>query len=53
MVLQPGLDLLLPGGKERLEYSNIPESFKGLPIALISAAFVSLAFFGFQGLLGI
>jgi len=34
-----------------LEYSNIPESFKGLPIALISAAFVSLAFFGFQGLL--
>jgi len=41
------------GVRERLEYSNIPESFKGLPIALISAAFVSLAFFGFQGLLGI
>lgn len=45
--------ILFAGVRERLEYSNIPESFKGLPIALISAAFVSLAFFGFQGLLGI
>jgi len=45
--------VLFAGVREKLEYSNIPESFKGLPIALISAAFVSLAFFGFQGLLGI
>ncbi|GAE88525.1 electron transport complex subunit RsxA [Acetivibrio straminisolvens] len=45
--------ILFAGVREKLEYSNIPESFKGLPIALISAAFVSLAFFGFQGLLGI
>lgn len=43
--------VLFAGVRERLEYSDIPESLKGFPISLISAALVSLAFFGFQGLL--
>jgi electron transport complex, RnfABCDGE type, A subunit len=42
--------VLFAGIRERLEYSDIPEALKGFPISLISAALVSLAFFGFQGL---
>ncbi len=42
--------ILFAGVRERLELSDIPETFKGLPITLVAAALVSLAFFGFQGL---
>lgn len=42
--------ILFSGIREKLETSNIPECFKGLPIALIAAGFISLAFMGFQGL---
>ena len=34
----------------RLETSNVPKAFKGLPIALITAAIMALAFMGLQGL---
>lgn len=43
--------VLFAGIRERLEYADIPDSFKGLPISLVAAAFVSLAFTGFQGLI--
>lgn len=36
--------------RERLEYADIPESFKGAPIGLITAGLMSLAFMGFTGL---
>jgi electron transport complex protein RnfA len=42
--------VLFAGVRERLEKCDIPESLKGVPISLISAALVSVAFFGFQGL---
>jgi len=42
--------ILFAGVRERIEQSDIPESLKGVPIALIAAALVSVAFFGFQGL---
>lgn len=42
--------VLFSGIRERLETADVPKAFKGLPIALISAAFLSLAFMGFQGL---
>ncbi len=42
--------ILFSGIRERLETADVPKAFKGLPIALISAAFLSLAFMGFQGL---
>ncbi|WP_010246509.1 electron transport complex subunit RsxA [Acetivibrio cellulolyticus] len=45
--------VLFAGVRERLEYSDIPESLKGLPISLIAAALVSMAFLGFKGLFGI
>ena len=38
--------------RERLEHANVPESFKGLPIALITAGLMSLAFMGFGGITG-
>ena len=53
--LGAGLGFLLAmfifaGVRSRLESSDIPESLKGLPITLISAAIVSLSFLGFSGL---
>ena len=42
--------VLFAGVRSRIENCPSPESFKGLPITLISAAIVSLAFFGFAGI---
>jgi len=42
--------ILFSGVRERLETSKVATSFKGLPIALISAAFIALSFMGFQGM---
>ncbi len=55
--LGAGLGFLLAmfifaGVRSRLETSDIPESLKGLPITLISAAIVSLSFLGFAGIVG-
>lgn len=44
--------VLFAGVRSRLEKSDIPESLKGLPITLISAAIVSLSFLGFAGIVG-
>ncbi|MBQ2274181.1 MAG: RnfABCDGE type electron transport complex subunit A [Acutalibacteraceae bacterium] len=41
--------VLFSGVRSRINDSEIPESFKGLPATLIAASFVSLAFFGFAG----
>lgn len=41
---------IFSGVRTRLETSNIPESLKGLPITLVSAAIVSLSFLGFAGI---
>ena len=42
--------LLFAAVRERLEYSEVPKFFEGLPIALITAALVALAFSGFAGI---
>lgn len=42
--------VLFAGIRERLELSSIPKTFQGFPIALISAALMSIAFMGFSGL---
>ena len=41
--------VLLAGVRERLELSDVPKGLKGLPIALISAGLIALAFLGFSG----
>ena len=38
--------------RTRLETANTPKAFKGLPIALITAAIMALALMGLQGLFG-
>lgn len=45
--------ILFSGVRERIETNDIPMAFQGLPITLIAAALVSVAFIGFQGLFGI
>ena len=36
--------------RERLEMADVPTSFRGLPIALMTAGIMSLAFMGFSGI---
>lgn len=41
--------ILMSGIRERLDITDVPESFKGIPIAFIVASLMSLAFMGFSG----
>ena len=41
--------VLFAGVRSRIENCPAPKAFKGLPITLIAASIVSLAFFGFAG----
>ena len=43
--------VMFSGGRSTIEGSDIPESFKGLPITLIAAAITSLSFMGFGGVI--
>ncbi|MGI6606070.1 MAG: electron transport complex subunit RsxA [Peptococcia bacterium] len=43
--------ILFAGIRERLEDADIPKSMQGMPIALVTAALMSIAFLGFTGLL--
>lgn len=43
--------VVLAGIREKMEYNDIPESFKGMPIVLITAGLMAIAFCGFSGLL--
>ena len=43
--------VIFSGVRGRVEEAEPPQSFEGLPITLISAAIVSLSFFGFTGVL--
>ncbi|MBQ6993674.1 MAG: RnfABCDGE type electron transport complex subunit A [Lachnospiraceae bacterium] len=43
--------VILAGIREKMEYNDIPESFQGMPIVLITAGLMAIAFCGFSGLL--
>lgn len=43
--------VILAGIREKLKYNDIPESFQGMPIVLITAGLMAIAFCGFSGLL--
>jgi electron transport complex protein RnfA len=43
--------VIFSGIREYTENTDPPESFKGLPITLISAAILSFSFFGFNGVI--
>lgn len=43
--------VILAGIREKMTYNDIPESFKGMPIVLVTAGLMAIAFCGFSGLL--
>lgn len=43
--------IMLAGVRERIEYNDVPSSFKGSPIVLITSGLMAIAFFGFSGLI--
>ncbi len=43
--------VILAGIREKLEYNDIPKSFRGMPTVLLTAGLMAIAFCGFSGLL--
>ena len=43
--------VILAGIREKMEYNDVPESFKGMPIVLVTAGLMAIAFCGFAGLI--
>lgn len=41
--------VVFAGVRAKVEYADIPKCFKGIPIALVTAGLVAMAFSGFQG----
>ena len=44
--------IIFSGVRSRVNSSDIPETFKGIPATLIAASIVSVSFMGFSGLFG-
>jgi len=45
--------ILMAGLRQKMRYSNIPEPFKGVPIAMIVTGVLAMAFMGFAGMVTI
>ena len=43
--------VIMAGVREKIEYNDIPKSFQGFPIVLLTAGLMAIAFFGFSGLI--
>ena len=43
--------IILAGIREKMEYNEIPAPFRGMPIVLLTAGLMAIAFCGFSGLL--
>ena len=43
--------IIMAGIREKMEYNDVPEVFQGMPIVLITAGLMAIAFTGFSGLL--
>ena len=43
--------VIMAGLREKMEYNDIPKAFQGMPIVLVTAGLMAIAFFGFSGLL--
>lgn len=43
--------IILAGIREKMEYNDIAPSFKGMPIVLVTAGLMAIAFFGFSGVI--
>ena len=45
--------VLMAGLRQKMKYSDIPEPFKGVPIAMIVTCVLAMAFMGFAGMVSI
>ncbi|MHC4131371.1 MAG: electron transport complex protein RnfA [Planctomycetota bacterium] len=45
--------VLMAGLRQKMRYSNIPEPFQGVPIAMIVTCVLAMAFMGFAGMVSI
>ena len=43
--------IILAGIREKIEYNDVPQPFQGMPIVLVTAGLMAIAFCGFSGLL--
>ena len=43
--------IILAGIREKMEFNNIPKPFQGMPIVLVTAGLMAIAFCGFAGLI--
>lgn len=43
--------VLMAGLREKMEYNDVPRSFQGMPIVLLTAMLMSIAFCGFAGII--
>ena len=43
--------VILAGIRDKMEYNDIPESWQGMPIVMVTAGLMSIAFFGFSGII--
>ena len=43
--------VMLAGIREKMEYNDVPHTFQGSPIVLITSGLMAIAFFGFSGLI--
>lgn len=43
--------VILAGIREKMEYNDVPKAFQGMPIVLVTAGLMAIAFCGFSGLL--
>ena len=43
--------IMLAGIREKIEHNDVPYSFQGSPIVLITSGLMAIAFFGFSGLI--
>lgn len=43
--------VIMAGIRERIEYNDVPKSFQGSPIVLITAGLMAMAFMGFAGVI--
>ena len=43
--------ILMAGLREKMEYNDVPKAFQGMPIVLLTAMLMSMAFFGFSGII--
>lgn len=43
--------VIMAGIREKIQYNDIPESFQGMPVVLLTAGLMAIAFMGFAGLI--